>query len=920
MGMMARRYTHVTVMPSERRGMGSKALRASVALLMGTAVPAAAQQSHADDDGTIRIEVTGSNIPRPDTESALPVQVLTRDDILHSGATTVPELLSTVSANVLGFNDQRAIGDLVRPGLASANLRGIGDGSTLVLLNGRRVANYAFDGGTVDLNTIPLAAVDRIEILKDGASAIYGADAIAGVINFILRKDFRGFEGTTYGAWTEHGGADARQATLTAGYGSLPADGFNVFATISYRKSDALEAIERPFARTGYIPSEGILLLSGASFPANIQLKPGVLSNPAFAAGCVPPAAIPIDIPGFLSKAPFCGYDFTSTIDIVPPSERTDVLARATFQVDADTQLFAEATYAVDRFLYRDSPASIFQGPGASSQPVLYPATGPYYPAAFAAANGISGGLNVRFRSEELGPETSDTDGNALRIAAGAEGVVHSWRYSSAVTYSENRQTDRFVSGYVSQSRFVPAFATGLINPFGPSGAEGNALLAGAQIVDDVHDAKASTIGIDAKASHDFFILPQGPVSLALGAELRRERLDNVYSPVFTSGDVLGVGGSQQSAAGTRTVGAAFVEAIVPFARTVEAQLAARYDHYSDFGGTTNPKVALRWQPMRELLFRASWGTGFRAPTLYELFTPLTQGFVAGASLQDPLRCPVTGLPTDCPGEFGGAFASAAGGNRNLGPEESEQTNAGIAWEPIRGLSLDVDYWKINKRDVIGTLDAAVIFANFERFSQTNIVRGPVDPNFPALPGPIETVLVNEQNLGDLRTSGVDVGAHWSTTVPGIGAFAFGFDGTYILRWDEQLDGVHYTSTLGSKVAAIDGPVPRWKHHASLDWERPPFGATIGETFQSGYTDANVDRTGVPLSVPPRSVGAYDVWDVEARYAAPFHTTIAIGVKNVLDRAPPFTNQPFTRQVGYDPTYADPIGRTYYVRLSYAFK
>ena len=898
----------------------ASAVIGSVAFLAGVAPSALAQAGAAEGGAPITIEVTGSNIPRPETESALPVQVLTRDDILHSGATTVPELLATVSANVLGFNDQRAIGNLVRPGLASANLRGIGDGSTLVLLNGRRVANYAFDGGAVDLNTIPLSAVDRVEILKDGASAIYGADAIAGVINFILRKDFRGFEGTAYGAWTEHGGADASQATLTAGYGALPTDRFNAFATMSYRKSDALHAIDRPFARTGYIPSEGLLLLSGASFPANVQLHPGVLASPSYATGCAPPAAIPIDIAGFLSKAPFCGYDFTSTIDIVPSTERSDILARATFQLDADTQLFAEAMYAQDRFTYRDSPASIFQGPGASSQPVLYPATGPYYPAAFAAANGISGDLNVRLRTEELGPQTSATDGTALRIAAGAEGVARSWRYSSAITYSENRQTDRFVSGYVSQSHFLPAFATGVINPFGPSGPEADALLASTQITDDVHHAQASTIGIDAKASNDFDVLPHGPLSIAVGVEWRHERLDSAYSPVFTSGDVLGVGGSQQSAAGIRSVGAVFVEGIVPLARDVEAQIAARYDHYSDFGGTTNPKVALRWQPIRELLLRASWGTGFRAPALYDLFTPLTHGAVFGASLQDPVRCPITGLPSDCPGQFGGAFASAAGGNPNLGPEKSEQANAGIAWEPIRGLSLTVDYWKIDERDVIGTLNAAVVFGNFDRYARTNIVRGPVDPAFPALPGPIETVLINEQNLGDLRTSGVDVGAHWNATIPRMGTFAFAFDGSYVTRWDEQLDGIHDTSTLGRKVAGIDGPVPRWKHHAALDWEHPPFGATLVDTYQSGYVDANVDRAGAPLSVPPRRVGDYDVWDVEARYAAPFHATIALGIHNLFDRAPPFSNQPFTRQVGYDPTYADPAGRTYYVRLSYAFK
>jgi iron complex outermembrane receptor protein len=186
-----------------------------------------------------------------------------------------------------------------------------------------------------------------------------------------------------------------------------------------------------------------------------------------------------------LSQASFCGYDFTSTIDVIPPAERTGAVGRATFQLNADNQLFAEATYAYNRFIFRNSPTSIFQGPGASSQPVLYPAGGPYYPTGFAAANGITGDFNLRFRTAQLGPQTNATDTTALRVVAGAEGTAWSWSYNAAVTYSETRQTDRFVSGYVSQSHFIPAFATGLINPFGASGPEGDALLAGTQVVGD---------------------------------------------------------------------------------------------------------------------------------------------------------------------------------------------------------------------------------------------------------------------------------------------------------------------------------------------------------------------------------------------------------------------------------------------------
>jgi len=891
-----------------------------MALFAGIVGPALAQQPAEDARGPIKVEVIGSRIPRPDAESALPVQIITRDDILRSGSTTVSELLGMVSANTLGFNDQLSIGNVVRPGLSSANLRGIGDGSTLVLLNGRRVANYAFDGGTVDLNSIPLSAIERVEILKDGASAIYGTDAIAGVVNFILRKDFRGFEATGYGGWTEHGGADSSQAIVSAGYGELATDRFNIFATLSYQKDDALHALDRPFSRTGYIPSEGVNQLSGASFPANVQVRPGVLVNPAFASGCAPPASIPVNVAGFLSKAPFCGYDFPSAIDIIPPVERTGVVGRATALLDADTQLFAEANYAYNRFIFRNSPASIFQGVGASSQPVLYPVGGPYYPTEFAAANGITGDLNLRFRTVQLGPQTNATNTTATRIVAGAEGVAWSWSYSTAITYSENRQTDRFVSGYVSQARFLPAFATGLINPFGPSGPEGNALLAGTQIVGDVHDGKGTTLAIDGNASREIYVLPGGPLAIALGGEMRREKLEKMYSAVWTSGDVLGVGGDQQSADGSRTVGALFVEASVPFATGFEAQIAARYDHYGDFGGTTNPKIALRWQPAPTLLLRTSWGTGFRAPTLYDLFTPSSRSVVFGASLQDPLRCPTTGLPTDCPGAFGGAFPSTSGGNPNLQPEKSEQFNAGLVWEPLAGLSFDVDYWKINRRNVIGTLDQAVVFGNFDRYAATNIVRGPVDPNFPGLPGPIETILLNEQNLGDLRTSGVDISGSWRGPGTPIGTFSVALDGTYVLSWVQQLDGINYTSALGRKGSGIAGPVPRWKHHAALNWQYGLWGATVAQTYQAGYLDANIDRNGAPLSVRARTAGSYDQWDLQGRYTGLRNTTIAIGVKNVMDRAPPFSNQPFTRQVGYDPAYADPRGRTYYLRLTVVFK
>ena len=886
-------------------------LRGSIALFAGVAGLALAQPPENDVTVLSRIVVTGSNIPRSDSEAALPVRILTQDDILRSGASTLPELMSKVAANSLGFNDQLAVGNSVRPGLSSANLRGIGDGSTLVLLNGRRVANYAFDGGTVDLSAIPLSAIERLEILKDGASAIYGSDAIAGVINVVLRKDFRGLEGSVSGAWTEHGGADQRQASVSVGYGALSADRFNVFATLDYRKEEALRALDRPFSRSGYIPAEGIDLLSGTSFPANILIRPRFIVNPAFATGCTPPISIPVTIPR-LSTAPMCGYDFTSGIDLIARSERTGVIGRATFQLDADHQFFAEAHYAHNRFLFRNSPTAVFQIL-ITDPPVLYPAAGAYYPSAFAAANGISGDLNVRFRTVPLGPQTSATDTEAFRVAAGADGHVMGWAYGTGLAWSENRQTDSFVSGYVSQQRLIPALAGGLINPFGPSGAEGDALLASTQIVGTTHEGKGTTLVLDAKASKEIHALPGGPVAIALGAEARRERLDNFYTPAWTSGDVLGVGGDQQSVSSRRTVAAMFAEAGVPIAPGLEAQIAVRHDHYSDFGGTTNPKIALRWQPAPPLLLRTSWGTGFRAPTLYDLFTPLSRRPLPAS---DPIRCPTTGLDIDCEGVF--AFASV--GNKGLEPETSEQFGAGVAWQPAADISLIVDYWKINKHSVIGSLNPAVVFGQFARFAPSHIVRGPVDPAFPDLPGRIETVLLPRENLGSLRTSGVDVDIHWQGPSAPFGKFDMRLEGTYVLTWQQQLDGITYTSALGRRGFDIAGPVPRWKHYATLGWRIGPWNATLAQAYQRGYDDANIDRPGAPLPVPPRRVGSSEIWDLQILYRGLPNSTLAFGVKNLMDRAPPFTNQPFSRQVGFDPVYADPRGRTFQARLTLAFR
>jgi iron complex outermembrane recepter protein len=896
--------------PIRKRKSLNNVVRAACGTAFAAGAMCSSAQETAEPRGVFRIDVTGSNIPRTDVEAMLPVQIITREEIEHSGSTTVAEVMSRVSANILGFNDQLSIGDaLAAPGISSINLRGIGDGSTLVLVNGRRVANYAFDGGTVDVNSIPLAAIDRIEILKDGASAIYGTDAIAGVVNFILRKDYRGFEATAHGAWTEHGGGDQSQATVSAGYGDVPR-GFNVFATASYQKDQALSAAARPFSRTGFIPGEGIELLTLPSFPANI-FSSGLFFSPALASGCTPPASLPTINPFSRAREPVCGFDAVRFRDLVPSVERTAVFGRGTLQTAADHQVFVEANYSRNRFVLRTEPTPVSMFQSNDRVPLLYPAGGPFYPTAFANANDISGDLNIFYRTLPLGLRIHSVETSAWRGVIGMEGVARGWDYSAALTYSRTEETERFDSGEISIARLQEAMATGLINPFGPSGPEGDALLAGTQVTGDMHEAKGSTLELEAKASKAVYRLPAGPLAIALGAEGRREELENRFAPFVTSGDV-SQSTDLQSAAGSRSVQALFAEANVPLFKGFELQLAARYDHYSDFGGTVNPKIALRWQPVKSLLLRTSWGTGFRAPTLYDLHTPLSHVFLPEFS--DPVRCPVTQAPGDC----NTPFSAAVGGNPNLQPETSKQFNAGVVWEPLPALSLGADYWRIAKEDTIGGLNEVTVFQNFEVFAPTNIIRGPVDAAFPGLPGPIETVLLWRQNVGRLRTSGIDVDARWRGSATRIGRFGIAFDGTYYIDWKAQPDGLNFESGLGRADSIAGGAFPRWKHRATLDWSLGPWGVTLSQTYQSGYLDSNADRAGNPLPTM-RRVAPYDVWDVDARYTGFRNWTLTLGVKNVMDRAPPFTNLQGP-PVGYDPTYADPRGRVFYGAVRYAFE
>jgi iron complex outermembrane receptor protein len=866
--------------------------RLAVWLLLAASGLAEAQESATVLD---KVEIVGSRISRIAAETALPVQVIRREEIERSGAQTTEELLAKVSANIGNWTDALNIGASDRPGFSGASLRGLGSQATLVLLNGRRLANYAFSGTDIgtDLHAIPLAAIERVEILKDGASAIYGSDAIAGVINFVLRSDFRGVELQAHAGDSEAGGGSRTRGTISLGLGDPAKDGYNLFAIIDHQKDGELAARDRPFSATAYRPQDGLNRTSSNTFPGNISVGNGQYTNPA-APGCT-------DFTVFTRGG--CAYDYARQTDDLAPSERTSVLARGTLRIGAAHEAFAEVLYETHSELYRISATPVSNLATNGDIQIDVPTTSPYYPQGLGLVGDIT---DVRYRTVTLGPRTSESRSDNERALVGMKGNLMGWDYDGALAIAASHAKYSYPSnsGFVDSLALANAFATGLIDPFADSGPAGDALLASTQVQGLGRTATGITRTFDAHASRDVARLPAGPLAVALGGEWRRETLEDIEEPLS-----LHIAGNSFSPpkTGSRDVLAMFVELNVPILHDLESQLALRRDHYSDFGTSWNPKAALRWQPAKSLLMRASVGRGFRAPSLPELYTARVTGLAQLDPPGDPVRCPVTHLDSDC----NPIVTGASGGNPQLTPVRSNQGSAGIVFEPTPNWNASIDYWTIRLRDDIGNLDFGTILNNLAVFEGKNVFRGPADPAFPGLPGPIIRIETYNQNLGQTRTSGFDVGAGYRSDPSSLGRFSARLDGTLVTQWVEQLDGIHDLNRLG---AGINGPIPRWRHTLSLGWERSPYGVTVGQSFQSGYTDENPLPDG-----SMRRVASYTLWDLQLAYAATPDLSLRLGVRNLFDRDPPFTNQSDSFQVGYYPGYADPRGRFWYATVSLRF-
>ncbi|MFG6463825.1 TonB-dependent receptor [Roseateles sp. DXS20W] len=886
---------------------------ALAATLLGLSLAAQAQ------DKLERVEVTGTAIKRIEGETALPVQVITRAEIDKAGVTTAAELMARLSAGANNLTDGGSIGYggfRDQMGLNAANLRGLGVSSTLVLLNGRRMANFASPGDAagVDLNSIPAAAIQRVEVLLDGASSLYGSDAIGGVINFITRKDFIGAEISALVGNTSEGGGNKRSATLAGGFGSFARDGFNVMAVLDVQKTSSLNANNRKFIKDLDIPGRLPDLLSSAPFPGNILLDQNlpdsdqrdaliadgykangkdVIStyriNPSAATGCNP-ANGSLYLPDGIGGVDGCTFDYMRDIELYPKSRKSSLFTRGVLDLGGGHQLFAEASLARARTFYTGTPNRV----DAEMDVSLVPALKSSSIAAFPAGDDRRI-LVVRTRLTEAGLRTSELVSSTNRYVLGTNGLLAGWDYEWALNHSTSKVSDRDSQGYLNEQMVMDGFAAGTLNAFGPSAVAGQALYEKAQIRGEVRRATGTMDSLDFKMSKALATLAGGELALAVGGELRREKQNYHQSDALKQDLILGETsqGPDSDFGKSRRVAAAFGEISAPITKQLELQAALRYERYQVSGGAASPKLGLKYTPARELLLRASVGKGFRAPSLSDLYRPVTEG--SSATLVDPvcLADDPSNTVTDC----SDIWTTLNYSNAKLKPEKSRQFSAGVVFEPKPGVTVNVDYWNIEKSNLISTLGVDVILGNLDKYGALVHRRAS---------GKIDAIDLIKDNRGKQRISGLDFGVALSELKTGIGQFGLRLNGTLTLKSEQQTgNGDPFVSNLG--VFINDGVVQRWRHTASIDYDLGALSFTLSNSYLKGYSDQHV------IGKPDRKVAAYSLWNLSGAWAATKSLTLRAGVQNLFDKAPPFSQQAYFFISGYDPSYTDTRGRYAYV-------
>ena len=893
---------------------------------MVNVVPSFAQQA-APAQKVEKIEVTGSNIKRVDAETPSPIQVITREDIVRSGSNSVAELLRDIPS-VLGgsLNDFNAGSGFAR-GTQSVSLRGLGSVATLVLINGRRVETAPVadpnlgQGAAFNLNVIPVSAIDRIEILKDGASAIYGSDAIAGVVNIILRKDYKGGEVAYSGRQNYESAFRSQTVSGTVGFGDIAKDRYNVLASVEYFKRDATSIYDVKDVQTQLYTTLTNRLIpnSTASYPAN-QRREAVNGNGNFS------VVLPID-PRCPQQLRFTGgtlcrsntFDFTNG---EAKTERKSIFTRGTIEISPTLSAFGEFRFTRSETQFSGAPPALdaaapttwFNAAGQRFGYTLFlPVGHPDNPNPFR--------LGLRYRFIDLGRTINDVRNDSATAVAGLTGTWRTWDWESALMFGKSERED-VSNGTLFFPVLQAAVANGTYRFFGSNSP---ALLASLAPLKGTN-GESKNAGWDLKGSTELSQMAGGPLALATGLQLRKEDFDIVTDPRVVAGDF--VGQASSTVHGSRNVSSIYGELSVPFVKNVEMQLAARYDRYSDYGNSTTPKIGIKWTPTNKVALRATYVEAFRAPSLLQISSGNVQSF--NANLNDPLRCGKVGANVDdCSTGNGGTgknISSLISANTRLQPERSKSYTLGFIFSPTNNMSASVDYFNIHRRDFIDRFDSQTVINNefVAGFTGGTVFRDPNQATWlpgVANSGPIQSTIRRFDNFGEAIVAGLDLDVNANFNLGENGKLRLTGQGTYLTKTDWSLvKGGPLVSGLGNFYIF---ETPRVRGTWSATWDYGDFSLLGRYNYTSKWVYG--DPTGCYVSAATvTAIGGkceVDKWatiDLGVTYKGFKNISVSLLARNITGRDAPY--DPNQINLGFNPTFHSGQGTNYAFNASYKFK
>ncbi len=866
----------------------TRLITCALAQIGAVTVAPAIGQTTAPAVKTEKIEVTGSNIKRVDQEGPAPVVVITRADIEKSGATSVADVLRGITAQSGGSFEERTFGTFA-PGSAGISLRGLGQSATLVLVNGRRVAGYGFaqngQDAFVDLNSFPLSAIERVEVLKDGASAIYGSDAIAGVINVIMRRDFQGvditaFTGAARAKAATKAGWDSNETKLsmTAGFGDIAKDRFNVLVNVDYFKRDILFLRERKFSSTADQRSRGGVDNRSPSSPTGTVFNYNTGLYQALP-GC-PAADLEISAGGRI-----CKYNFNSVATLSPGAERKGTLVRGAFEFTPNLSSFAEVSYneSISESQFAPIPSATYFAAGAPGNPIP-------------AAN-----VFAFRRLIEIGPRQNDITAKTSRFLGGLKGNHFGWDWESGVGYSKSEVVDissnRVRADLLRAAIVNGTFLFGSIN----SAAVANSIRL---TPDQFRNGTSRFHSLDFKASTELMQLPGGSMGLALGAETRSQSIADVPDPRVVAG--LSSRETASAASGGRQEWSIYSEINAPFAKGWEAQVAVRHDDYDKSGATTKPKFGISWRPTNSILLRGSYAEGFRAPGLQELFLGNT---ITQVIIVDPPRC-AAGVAAAC----GATQVNAQiGGNINLKPEEAKSYNLGIVWDISKEWSTGLDFYRITQTNKIASNAQFVVNNATNPPPGASVTRAPSPGG--GVPGRITLIISPFINVASQEVQGVDFDLTYRMNLGAYGKLVLASSTAYY-QYLKQAAAPNSPAVNVIGVGTQGYSYPRVRNNATAEWTTGQWANNLVMHYDHSYDETDVARAaGNPNAL--REVAAYTTWDWQTAYTGFKNLKVIGGIRNLLDKEPPFKAN---ATEGYDVERDNPRGRFFYVQLNYAFK